>query len=721
MRDPLSRVPVRYKLPLAFALLGLAAFALAGYLVTVKARQGLEREVWQRLEDRGARAALVVGEALNLLEQRAKDFASDGYLRLELDRLRTSGGGAGAPAEQLVRHLRTNKLPLDPALADAYILDPEGAWVLGTLPSPIPPQDKLGRDDFGFGPLTAPRPGQAYSTFTVSTPITSIDDTGRLGYLQLVLRTDVWARRLRQALAWAPEEGFQITLRTPDGSLLPLFADPADAGEGPTEHPAVIQPIGETGWQVGLSGVGSAVSSPVGLVTTFALLSLGLVTLTLALMVPANQFLLKPLAELEAAAAKISRGDFSARVAHRSGDEVGHLAEAFNVMADAVEGRTEGLARRTEELRQEEAESRFERDRLQAVIHSLQDGLFIIDRQGLVTLANEAAEALLPALSQGRCGVSQDQCTRQGRLPQHCFACLADYRLPPTNCELAIGDRIFDLKVTSLRDPGGRAVEAGRVFLSRDVSEKHRQAAQQAHHERLSVLGEIAAVMAHEMNNPLAAISMFSQMLLDDLDPDSPLHTHAAVVHRNTLHCKRTIRSLLDMAVTTAPERRGLDVRDLVEDVVELLQPVAHQDKTVLRIDVQAEEGRVYASEIQLRQALVNLILNAIHATAGTGGGEVTVGTLRRGGEVVLRVHDNGPGIPNDLQERIFEPFFTTKAAGQGTGLGLPTTRRIVEAHQGCLVLRSSNGEGTTFEILLPGLPWAAADKGDETVLESAS
>ena len=211
------------------------------------------------------------------------------------------------------------------------------------------------------------------------------------------------------------------------------------------------------------------------------------------------------------------------------------------------------------ELRQE-TEVRLQHDRLSAVIHSLEDALFLLDKEGRVTLANAAAEKLLPKLRVGRLG-NCSQCSNQLKgerevgEPASCMECLSDYQRPAQLCELTVEGRIHDIQCTPLRGPDGSETE--RIFLSRDVTEKRHAAALQARQERLTVLGEVAAVMAHELNNPLAAISMFSQMLVEELEPSSPLHTHAEVVHRNTLNCKKTLRSLIDLAGNPSTEPKN--------------------------------------------------------------------------------------------------------------------------------------------------------------------
>ncbi len=373
-------------------------------------------------------------------------------------------------------------------------------------------------------------------------------------------------------------------------------------------------------------------------------------------------------------------------------------------MARSPEERRVCLRRRTDEdLQCRKAELRLEHQRLETVIRSLDDGLFILDRHGRVTLANAAAERLLEELAAGRCCASAESCPwrddgRGGAGPKTCLECLAGDRRGAQSFEVAVDGRLYDLRGAAVGDRGGGETE--RVFVSRDVTERRRRAARQAHQERLSVLGEVAAVMAHELNNPLAAISMFSQMLLDGLDASSPCYTHAEVIHRNMVSCKQTLHSLLDMAAPSRAAHGDFDLRDLAVAVVDFLRPVAEQGGTRLRADA-AGDGLVHGDELRLGQALVNLVMNAIHAAGEVVAGEVTVATRSRDGELLIRVCDNGPGIRGELRQKIFEPFFTTRQ-GEGPGLGLPTARRIVEAHGGSLVLGSGSAGATTFEMFLP-------------------
>ncbi len=193
---------------------------------------------------------------------------------------------------------------------------------------------------------------------------------------------------------------------------------------------------------------------------------------------------------------------------------------------------------------------------------------------------------------------------------------------------------------------------------------------------------------------------MFSQMLLDSLEEDSPLREHAGVILRNATTCKHTIRGLLDMAAFPKPEACEVDLPELVADVSSVLRPLVGKTNHEIRVKSNADVS-VLAADLQLRQVLVNLVLNAVQA----GGGEkgvVTIHTSARNDDVIIDVEDDGPGVPPDIVEHIFKPFFSTKPTGVGTGLGLPTSRRIVEAHGGTLDLILSSESRTVFRIVLP-------------------
>jgi signal transduction histidine kinase len=716
MRDPLAWIPIRLKLPLTFAFFCLVAFGLGGYVVTTTARESLAKQIRLRLDERATSLNMVVDTSLELLGRRVEDFASDGFIRLQLERLtagRTDREGEGAAVrESLIRHLKTNKLPLVEAFADAYLLDSDGRTILTAYAAEASVSDSFERDSLWIGPLTDGTAKSPYPTFVLSTPVSSLDGGERLGFLQIVVRSDLWAATLGDALEFPGATGFTALLSSPVGHRLNLVAA-AEEKNGPVdgtpdgslengpERITFTSTIPRSGWRLDLAVDEGVLSIPVdAMAWKFLYLGLSLLALTLGMLLFPQQFLLKPLSALQDAARSIAEGDFSARVDYRSRDEVGELAGAFNTMAGAVEERTRKLQQSAEVLERREADIRFERDRLNTVIRSMEDGLFILDANGRITLSNVAARPVIEAMSKTGTGKARDRCRKHDEGVDNCLKCIADFHREVDRCVVTVGSRIFEINGAILSGP--REAIAGKVFVSRDVTARVRRSEQQAHQERLSVLGEIAAVMAHELNNPLAAISMFSQMLLKGLDTGSGARSHAEVIYRNTESCKATIRALLDMATTSTSEFEQFDAHQLVTDVAQLLEPVAHRAGVAVQLGTQGEDSRAFGDELQLRQAVVNLVMNAIQALDGVHEGRVTVETAERGEDVAIAISDNGPGIPDDVRQHIFEPFFTTKPPGDGTGLGLPTSRRIVDAQGGRLSLVETRPGRTLFEIVVP-------------------
>lgn len=223
--------------------------------------------------------------------------------------------------------------------------------------------------------------------------------------------------------------------------------------------------------------------------------------------------------------------------------------------------------------------------------------------------------------------------------------------------------------------------------------------------EKLASVGRLAAGVAHEIGNPLAAIGNYVELLRRrGADPDL-----VVAVEREAARIDAIVRSLLDYARPRADHRMPVAVPAVVADVVALLDAQGVLRGVALGTDVAPDLPEVLADRSGLEQVLVNLVLNAVDAT-GTGG-TVRVRLFAGDGEgigvasgpvVRVAVEDNGPGIPAELRERIFDPFFTTKAPGRGTGLGLAIVQRIVHDHGGRIDVGASDLGGAAFTVSLP-------------------
>ena len=251
-----------------------------------------------------------------------------------------------------------------------------------------------------------------------------------------------------------------------------------------------------------------------------------------------------------------------------------------------------------------------------------------------------------------------------------------------------------------LRDAAGRP--DGAILIFQDLTRVREMEEQLRRTERLSVVGQLATGLAHEVRNPLASLSGAIELLGRDLQaPDPSSRRLLRIVERETARLDRLVGDFLSYAAGRPPRREPVPLADLVAEIRELLAAGEHSG---LQLVVEIETGLTALGDLdQLQQVLWNLILNAAQASPPDGqivvrGSRVPAapGQLE---QVRIEVEDRGTGIPPEEIERSFEPFFTTKA--KGTGLGLATVHRVIEAHGGAVTLRSDVGSGTVVSLTL--------------------
>lgn len=220
--------------------------------------------------------------------------------------------------------------------------------------------------------------------------------------------------------------------------------------------------------------------------------------------------------------------------------------------------------------------------------------------------------------------------------------------------------------------------------------------------ERLAELGQLTGGLAHEIKNPLSTIQLNLQLLREDLPADtvvgSRLHNRLRVVTNEAGRLRDILDGFLRYAGRIELELEEVDLGKLVEEVVDFFLPQAAAARVTLRSSVPPEPLVIRADPKLLKQALLNLMLNATQAM--TDGGELIVRVGRQGGNAVLDVLDTGPGLSPEAQQNLFKTYFTTKRGG--SGLGLPMTRRIAEEHGGTVSVTSEAGKGSVFSIKLP-------------------
>lgn len=223
--------------------------------------------------------------------------------------------------------------------------------------------------------------------------------------------------------------------------------------------------------------------------------------------------------------------------------------------------------------------------------------------------------------------------------------------------------------------------------------------------EKMNALGQLAAAIAHEINNPLAGVLVYSKLLSKKVGSAS-FDKGEAVANLSKIesavgHCSTLVRGLLDFARQSEPVLQPVVVSDVIDQVMFL---VGHQAE-MKHVEVIREEmsppPSVIADSGQLQQVFVNLVVNAIQAMPD--GGKLIIHTsLGEGGQIRVSVQDTGCGMPPENLEKLFTPFFTTKEKGQGIGLGLAVSYGIIERHNGSIEVQSEIGKGSTFTVHLP-------------------
>ncbi|MCD6552517.1 MAG: response regulator [Anaerolineae bacterium] len=227
--------------------------------------------------------------------------------------------------------------------------------------------------------------------------------------------------------------------------------------------------------------------------------------------------------------------------------------------------------------------------------------------------------------------------------------------------------------------------------------------------EKLASIGQLAAGVAHELNNPISVMLGFSQAILRKLPEDDPLRKPLATIEREGLRCKGIIQNLLDFARRSKPSLQPTNVNEVLEAACALIEHQISLDNVVVTKGYDPHLPQVLADANQLQQVFVNIIINARDAMPR--GGTLRLITRSLGDEVHIIFSDTGIGIPPENIKRIFDPFFTTKEVGQGTGLGLSVSYGIVEQHGGTIEVKSEVGVGTTFIVKLPVMQGKAVEE----------
>jgi two-component system NtrC family sensor kinase len=264
--------------------------------------------------------------------------------------------------------------------------------------------------------------------------------------------------------------------------------------------------------------------------------------------------------------------------------------------------------------------------------------------------------------------------------------------------------------VASSADQYQRLQELVRQLRTTEIELKARMEAQQdAEHRliqaaKLAAVGEMAAGIAHELNNPLTTVTGFSELVLDEMPAGSSSRQELEMILREARRASDVVRRLLDFSRQGERMRSRSDLNEVVDDVIALTSHLIRTNGVHLTLDLKRDLPWVSIDSNQMKQVLLNLIHNALQAMPSGGILTVSTAACKRDERdwVTMSVKDTGVGITTKDRDRIFEPFFTTKGNVGGTGLGLSVTYGIVTDHGGTIQVDTTPGKGSTFVVWLP-------------------
>lgn len=261
--------------------------------------------------------------------------------------------------------------------------------------------------------------------------------------------------------------------------------------------------------------------------------------------------------------------------------------------------------------------------------------------------------------------------------------------------------RIIGISASPMRDAAG--VITGVRGITRDITDRIKIEQQLMIAGKLASIGELAAGVAHEINNPLTAIMGFSQLLIGEEGLPEHIKADLEKIYNQSQRAARIVQNLLTFARNYNPEKNIIDINELIQKTLEMRIYEHRVGNIEVVKDLQGNLPGVSADKNQMQQVLLNILINAEHSIiANQKTGSIKIATTQVEDKVRISIADDGPGIPREILNRLFDPFFTTKDVGQGTGLGLSVCHGIVTNHGGRIYAESVEREGATFVIELP-------------------
>ena len=364
------------------------------------------------------------------------------------------------------------------------------------------------------------------------------------------------------------------------------------------------------------------------------------------------------------------------------------LEESHKKLKEQLKHSQIDLAEKNKELAKKVTEVQDIKERLSSILESITDAVFMIDKTGSIVTANHAACSFfekeqfedLDVLSLTKVPEIMNFITA-GKKIQDKDLC----------CNIHEEEKVLMLSILPIKKNQERS-----VLIIKDITEYQQLKVRVEREDRMTALGQVAASVAHEIRNPLAAVEGFARLLERDL-PSNQKRMAGKIVQA-TRQLNYVVTNLLTYTREQAINPFPHDMSQVIEEAAELVIPMAEDRDIAFNMKLK-EDVSAQVDGIQIKQLLLNLFINAVQACPVKADGEINVTMKKVRNRVSIAVEDNGCGIPASKLTRLFEPFFTMKDGG--IGLGLAMCRRIADMHDGKLTVESTENKGTCFTLTL--------------------
>ncbi|GEM_PF-324467 len=348
------------------------------------------------------------------------------------------------------------------------------------------------------------------------------------------------------------------------------------------------------------------------------------------------------------------------------------------------------------------------------ILQGIPTGILTINRDGIVTALNPAAESILRKDSQVLLGTHYETMFAEGNPIHNILSKTLEEGIPVKHKEVSLrthNDLTRTIRITSATLSEDDGHHAGYIFQIEDISEELVKERQLANAQKLTALHTLSAGVAHELRNPLSALDLNLHLLKEELQEQKILFPRAEqyieILATEIKRLSHILDSIMSYAQARSENIQEVDLPKVMDHLKHLLEQEAQKRGQRFEVDVSEHVSTISCDETQLTQAIFNIVLNAFQAMPEGGLCRMTVGASHSidGSMIEIIIQDTGPGIPESALSHIFDPFFSTKP--KGSGLGLAIAHRIMTNHGGTIDVSSSIGQGTTVTLRLPATPQA--------------